>query len=66
MTHKIIFTALFIAPAEPSRFAYSTVTPWGYKVGLVTPTQPSSSRTISICSSFSFPTAEKRKTKKQI
>jgi hypothetical protein len=28
---------LFTMPVEPSRFASSVVTPWGYKVGVVTP-----------------------------
>jgi hypothetical protein len=40
MMRKIIFTAPFIAPAEPRRFASSVVTPWGYKAGMVAPTQP--------------------------
>jgi hypothetical protein len=60
MTRKIIFTAF----AEPSCFISSAVTPRGYKVGLVTPTQPTFSHTVSLYSSTSFPTAEKRKIEK--
>jgi hypothetical protein len=60
MMHKIIFTM----PAEPSRFASSSVTPRGYKASLVTPVQPTSSRTISLCFSASFSTAKKRKKKR--
>jgi hypothetical protein len=47
-------------PTEPNRFAASVVTPRGYKVGVVTPTQPTSFRTISHRSSASFPIAEKK------
>jgi hypothetical protein len=59
MTRKIIFTAL----AEPSHFASSVVTPWGYKASMVAPTQPKSSRMISHHSSTSFPMAEKKEKK---
>jgi hypothetical protein len=59
MMHKIIFTM----PAEPSRFASSSVTPRAYKASPVTPVQPTSSRTISLCFSASFSTAKKRKKK---
>jgi hypothetical protein len=44
---------------EPSRFVSSAGTLWGYKAGLVTPAQPTSSHMISLCSSTSFSTAEK-------
>jgi hypothetical protein len=47
-------------PLEPSRFASLVVTPWGYKVGMAAPAQPTSSRMISHRSSGSFPTAEKK------
>jgi hypothetical protein len=62
MTRKLIFTAL----AEPIRVASSTITPQGYKAGLVTPAQPTSSCMISLYSSTSFPTVEKIKIEKQI
>jgi hypothetical protein len=55
MTCKIVFTA----SAEPNCFASSVVMPWGYK-GVVTPTQSTSSRTISHHSSAPFPTVEKK------
>jgi hypothetical protein len=54
--HKIIFTVL----VEPSCFASSVNTPWGYKAGVVAPMQPTSSRMISHHSSTSFCTAEKK------
>jgi hypothetical protein len=54
--HKIIFTV----PAEPSRFTNSIVTLRGYKAGMVTLAQPTSSQMISHRSSASFPTAEVR------
>jgi hypothetical protein len=53
--HKIVFTV----PAEPSRFTSSVVKLWGYKAGVVTPAQPTSSHTISHHSFASFPTTEK-------
>jgi hypothetical protein len=46
---------------ESNRFPSSTAKLRNYKAGLVTPAQPTSSRTISLCSSTSFPTAKKRK-----
>jgi hypothetical protein len=61
MMHKIIFTASFYCPAEPSRFTSSAITLWGYEASLVTPMQPASSHTISLYFSASFPMAEKRK-----
>jgi hypothetical protein len=51
---------LSTASVEPSCFAYSVVTPQGYKAGVVTPMQPTSSCTISHHSSASFPMAEKK------
>jgi hypothetical protein len=33
MTHKIILLRFFTVPVEPSSFASSVVTPWGYKAG---------------------------------
>jgi hypothetical protein len=66
MTRKIIFTAPFTVSVELNRFTSSAVTLRGYKASLITLVQPTSSRTISLCSSTSFPTAEKRKTEKQI
>jgi hypothetical protein len=66
MTCKIIFTAAFTAPVEPSRFTSSVITPQSYKVGMVAPTQPTSSHMTSHHSSASFPMAEKRKIEKQI
>jgi hypothetical protein len=63
VTHKIVFTA----PAEPSRFSFSVVTPLGYKAGVVAPAQPTYSHTTSHHYSASFPTTEKReKIEKQI
>jgi hypothetical protein len=46
---------------ESNRFPSSTAKLRNYKAGLVTPAQPTSSRTISLCSSTLFPTAKKRK-----
>jgi hypothetical protein len=60
MTCKIILLHFFTASTEPSRFASSVVTPWGYKAGMVSPAQPTSSCTISHRSSASFPMAEKK------
>jgi hypothetical protein len=54
---RIVFTA----PMEPSLLASSVVTLWGYKAGMVTPAQSTSSRTISHRSSTSFPTTEKER-----
>jgi hypothetical protein len=52
---------------EPSRFASSVVTPWGYKAGMVAPAQPTFSRATSHRSSTSFLMAEKKeKIEKQI
>jgi hypothetical protein len=52
---------------EPSHFASLTVTPWGYKAGVVAPAQPTSSHMTSHHSSTSFPMAEKKeKIEKQI
>jgi hypothetical protein len=62
MTRKIIFTA----PAEPSHIASSIVTPQGYKDGVVAPTQPTSSRTISHHSFTSSPTTQKGEENKEI
>jgi hypothetical protein len=45
---------LFTMSVESICFASLTITPWGYKAGLVTPVQPTSSHTISLCSSASF------------
>jgi hypothetical protein len=45
---------------EPNSFASSAITPWGYKAGLVTPVQPTSSCMISLYSSASFPIIRKR------
>jgi hypothetical protein len=39
------------------------VIPWGYKAGVVSPAQPTSSHTISYRSSASFPTVEKERGK---
>jgi hypothetical protein len=52
---------------EPSRFASSVVTQWGYKAGMVTLAQATSYRTISHYFSAYFPMAEKKeKIEKQI
>jgi hypothetical protein len=57
----------FTASVKPSRFASLVFAPQGYKAGVVTPMQLTSSRTISHCLSTSFPMAEKKeKIKKQI
>jgi hypothetical protein len=61
---KSFFLRLFIASTEPNCFTSSAVTPQGYKAGLVSPVQPTSSRTISLYSSTSFTMAEKKKTEK--
>jgi hypothetical protein len=53
-------------PAEPSRFASSVVTLWGYNASVVAPMQPTSSCMISHHSNISFPTAEKKKIEKLI
>jgi hypothetical protein len=59
MMHKNHFLLrLFTVSVEPCHFASSIVTLWGYKVGMVTPVQPTSSRMISHRSSTSFPTSE--------
>jgi hypothetical protein len=50
----------------PSRFASSVVTPRGYKVGVVTLVQPTSSYMISHHSSASFPMVETKKIEKRI
>jgi hypothetical protein len=60
MTCKIIFTALFTTPMEPSCFASSVVTPQGCNAGVVAPMQPTSSLMISHHSSTYFPMAEKK------
>jgi hypothetical protein len=62
VTRKIIFTM----PTKSNCYASSAVTPRGYKVGVVTHAQPTSSRTISSHSSASFPMTEKKRRKKQI
>jgi hypothetical protein len=57
-THFLLL--LFATSAESIRFTPSVFTPWGYKADLVTLAQPTSSYMISLYSSTSFPTAEKR------
>jgi hypothetical protein len=57
---------LFTAPAEPSCLTSSVVTPRGYKAGVATPTQPTSSRTISLRSSASFLTTQKERERERI
>jgi hypothetical protein len=52
---------------EPSRFASSVFTPWGYKAGVIAPVQPTSSYTTSQHFSVSFPMSKKKeKVEKQI
>jgi hypothetical protein len=60
MMLTIIFTMPFIMSAEPNHFASSAVTPRGYKASLVTPAQPTSSRTMSLYSSTAFSMTQKR------
>jgi hypothetical protein len=55
-----------MAPTEPSCFATSVDTPWGYKAGVVAPAQPTSSRMISYHSSTSFNTAKKKDENREI
>jgi hypothetical protein len=64
MTRKMILLCLFTASGVLNCFTSPTVTPRGYEASLVTPMQSTSSRMISLYSSTSFPTAEKRKTEK--
>jgi hypothetical protein len=54
MTHKLFLLCLFTVSTEPNRFASSAVTRRDYKVGLVTPAQPTSSYTISSCATYIF------------
>jgi hypothetical protein len=67
MMHKIILQNPFTTPVEPTLFASSVLTLWGYKAGVVTIAQPTSFRMIPHCSSTSFPMIEKKeKIEKQI
>jgi hypothetical protein len=67
MMHNIILQNLFTTPVEPTLFASSVLTLWGYKAGVVTIVQPTSFRMIPHRSSTSFPMIEKKeKIEKQI
>jgi hypothetical protein len=57
---KPFLLRLFTVPGEPSRFASSIVTPWGYKPSLVAPAQHTSSCMTSQHFTTSFTTAEKK------
>jgi hypothetical protein len=59
MKRKIIFTAPFYRAYEPQPLCLVGVLYRGEIKQTVTPTQPTSCHTISLCSSTSFPMAEK-------
>jgi hypothetical protein len=61
MTCRPFLLCLFTTSVESIRFASLVVTPWGYKASLITPTHPTSSCTISLCSSTSPLRLKKRK-----
>jgi hypothetical protein len=63
---KSFLLCLVTESAKPNCFTSLAVTPQGYKAGLVTPVQPTSSCMISLYSSASFPTAEKRKNRETV
>jgi hypothetical protein len=60
MTHKIIFIAPFYCTCGAHPLCLRDVSHHGAIKQVVTPAQPTSSHTISLCSSTSFPTVEEK------